>query len=653
MAPRARTKASAAAANIASAASKVSPSAVKPKPPRASKKARVAAASLATLQKTRNVQVKEVTSVKNTSNAYDGHFDRGIRFLATLIEERRNNSEDICSEGIPTDELEKAFTNPPNRYSAMAVEMFLVQKCFVQGLRKDTAYGIQGAFAKYWDTMNGDKYAGDYRLDDKTGEVTGCPARAPAVMAVIHAVKVRAVEKGHAASRNHAEAITVEEMKKIIDWSEKMCPDDLLTLPVKDIETLMFRAEHALMRAFISSAFTLWTRCFELLTLQEQDIKEDCVGPAPYYIPHFKIVLENRKGWQHAKGYEGPRTGNIYDIYHQDVHAIDMSTHLPKWRAYLQKLQPNHKVEGNDYIFPYIAPNGLIHPKRDMSYDMLQGLLTKFAAAAGLKKHYTTHCFRRGGAQYRFMYAPIGMRWPLSWIRWWGGWAIGEHVDTLMKYLMDSLQSFEAGHGNALHPIPLGADQSFMGDHIAVAPVSSLEVREFKAGIDHKIDELVKVITATLSHTCHSDMVSHTLETTLNPSNTSVGPTRVSHTQSRVISRAASAPYILPESPPEAIVIEASRGMSPASSERGTSSEGGTVIMPSFRRFTFAIPDLGRVPGAWRRVIKQWEEIDPVTKCALKDWPKDWYEGSSATASKRNQRKTIFDEFVRKKKKYM
>jgi hypothetical protein len=50
-------------------------------------------------------------------------------------------------------------------------------------------------------------------------------------------------------------------------------------------------------------------RCFELLTLQDQDIKNDCVGPAPYYFPHFKVVLENRKGWQHAKGYDGPRTG--------------------------------------------------------------------------------------------------------------------------------------------------------------------------------------------------------------------------------------------------------------------------------------------------------------------------------------------------------
>jgi len=107
---------------------------------------------------------------------------------------------------------------------------------------------------------DGNKYAGNYQLDKKTGEVKGCPARAPAVMAVLHAVKIRAVEKGHAAVCNHAEAITIEEVQKIMEWSEKTCPDNLLTLPVEDLEILMFRAEHALMRAFISSAFTLWTR---------------------------------------------------------------------------------------------------------------------------------------------------------------------------------------------------------------------------------------------------------------------------------------------------------------------------------------------------------------------------------------------------------
>ena len=43
-------------------------------------------------------------------------------------------------------------------------------------------------------------------------------------------------------------------------------------------------------------------------------------------------------------------------------------------------------------------------------------------------EHYTTHCFRHGGAQYRFMFAPVGQRWTLACIRWWGGWAKNEHV---------------------------------------------------------------------------------------------------------------------------------------------------------------------------------------------------------------------------------
>ena len=69
--------------------------------------------------------------------------------------------------------------------------------------------------------------------------------------------------------------------------------------------------------------------------MQAGDITDGCVGLAPYYIPHFKVQLENRKGWQKEKGYDGPRSsksialvckrtkqlayakkkGNVYDMY--------------------------------------------------------------------------------------------------------------------------------------------------------------------------------------------------------------------------------------------------------------------------------------------------------------------------------------------------
>lgn len=122
--------------------------------PTRKKKSQSATSSLKTLQKVRNEKVSEFSTVKNTNNAYNGHVARGMAFLKEIVKDREENGEGtMCSLGIPTDELEKAFDKPPNRYSALALEMFLVQKCFTEDLGISTAYGIHGGFAAYWDTM--------------------------------------------------------------------------------------------------------------------------------------------------------------------------------------------------------------------------------------------------------------------------------------------------------------------------------------------------------------------------------------------------------------------------------------------------------------------------------------------------------------------
>ena len=121
----------------------------------AHKKSRSATSSLKTLQKIRDAKVVEFSAVKNTDAAYNGHITRGMKFLKDIVKERREDGagETNGSLGIPTDELERAFDKPPNRYSATALEMFLVQKCFTDRLGSSTADGIHGAFASYWDTM--------------------------------------------------------------------------------------------------------------------------------------------------------------------------------------------------------------------------------------------------------------------------------------------------------------------------------------------------------------------------------------------------------------------------------------------------------------------------------------------------------------------
>ena len=184
-------------------------------------------------------------------------------------------------------------------------------------------------------------------------------------------------------------------------------------------------------------------RCFKLLSLQAHNLTEGCLGPAPFYVPHFKVELLEWKGWQNEKGYDGPREGAsvqspndvtyspcitacIYDIYQQPIPEMDMHSHLLRWKAFL-KTVIGRKLALEDYVFPHIV-NGVIRTDRQMSYNSLQGMLTEFCQWSETQKRYTTHSFRWGGAQYRFMYAPIGQWWSLNQIWWWGGWAVGEHV---------------------------------------------------------------------------------------------------------------------------------------------------------------------------------------------------------------------------------
>ncbi|ETO81580.1 hypothetical protein F444_04149 [Phytophthora nicotianae P1976] len=81
------------------------------------------------------------------------------------------------------------------------------------------------------------------------------------------------------------------------------------------------------------------------------------------------------------------------------------------------------------------------------------------AEAAGISKNvlgddiwFTFHCFLRGGAQYRFMFAPEKRRWSLKLVKWWAGWAPSEKAETVTRYLLAGV---------------LDRDESLLGDSLA------------------------------------------------------------------------------------------------------------------------------------------------------------------------------------------
>lgn len=105
------------------------------------------------LAKITKASVEKYNKVKNTSTAYLGNIRRCKEFLAQQIKIRRESHVIICELGIPTEELEKALDHPPNEYSAMVIEMFITEKCFMRNCKEQVAEGIHAAFCRYWDTM--------------------------------------------------------------------------------------------------------------------------------------------------------------------------------------------------------------------------------------------------------------------------------------------------------------------------------------------------------------------------------------------------------------------------------------------------------------------------------------------------------------------
>lgn len=111
---------------------------------------------------------------------------------------------------------------------------------------------------------------------------------------------------------------------------------------------------------------------------------------------------------------------------------MDAYRWLNEWLAYLPFVY-GRPLEPDDHIFPAITVGKggktfVVDPSRPMSHDTWQTLLTDYTSKAGIGKHFSTHGFRRGGAQYRFLFAPPGRKWPLHVVSWWGGWALGEYV---------------------------------------------------------------------------------------------------------------------------------------------------------------------------------------------------------------------------------
>ncbi|KAJ3522529.1 hypothetical protein NMY22_g11852 [Coprinellus aureogranulatus] len=382
---------------------------------------------------------------KETTENYRGHIrrckewlrkfaadeeDAQAQFQASLKEGKFSTGEDEAFDGVENISADPRFLScldgPPNEFTPIAIAMYISHQCFEKGLSGGTAYSIYSAFLWHYDTLAGDKYRGKWVCDASTGVCRGNPARSAHVTDINESCQNKDGER----ERNHSKPMSLENMERIYAESLRKCPEGLIPQTGDDIELM---AKHLYWRAFSSFAFVLWTRNFETTNVRYENIVFPGCGERPRYspnpaeqVPYFTIQLTERKNWQNKmKKGEHQLTGNEYNIWplppSTTTPSIDLYKHLLLWLDFAEVYLLGRPWDPKDHVFPRMGKHARAHPDTAPTPDAISKMIFEMATAAGIANadKFTTHCFRRGGSQYRFMFAPVGQRW--RWLVFVGG----------------------------------------------------------------------------------------------------------------------------------------------------------------------------------------------------------------------------------------
>ncbi|KAH7871951.1 uncharacterized protein C8R40DRAFT_1273810 [Lentinula edodes] len=531
--------------------------------------------------------------------------------------EEDNNDENVeiadnskANPKMATD-LRGCLDGKPNQNTPEAIALFMSWKCYNEGRKAATANQIHAAFKYHYTHLNGDKYRGAWRYNEALQEWVGNPCDSAQVGDLHEGCK----RKDGEAERRHSTPASIIIMQRLYAFSISTCPDNYL---VVDAQSLAFKTRHLRFRAYSSLGFTIWTS--ETSGLQAKHIDRNPLprpGATPSDPPFIQVNLRDRKNWQkkQAKN-ETQLNGHRYNLYPQKIRAICAYTHVSVWMDFSEKHILRRKYEPEDYIFPNINANGITVQNQPVTPEAVQKMIDEFTSSAGVPGAFTTHCFRRGGAQYRFMFAPIGERWTLARIRWWGGWAPNEKCDTLIRYLLDELNTYEEDHSDALAPIDRRASESHAGEAAEMSPVSAAECRSLFQ-------------TQSLATDCQYRL------TNIPPKfpHSSFLPIRNTQIPSSLIYSSASFVPVVGDH--QTTYIQAA-----------SSSTTQSSFLPDLTHVP-TIPNIRPGPDGWKQVVRDWDHADPSRNhhYALRNWKPEWAK-EMKLASIYNKRKLIATEFI-------
>ena len=214
------------------------------------------------------------------------------------------------------------------------------------------------------------------------------------------------------------------------------------------------RTQLEFMHFFMILAYRLWARCDEVCSMQWSQINNEIQYSQKGNHPYLEVTITFRKTNQ-----TNANNHHVHKLYHlKGRPLVDAASAYLQWKAYWT-LVSGQAPTPNDLIFPCIARDK-VHLEHGitMKATQINLLLANMEAINSIlptaQGHFTSHSFRRGGAQDAVMHAHLynESRISVSHALWWGGWAQTEKVTTLAHYLFEEVAAQEQDHGDMEHP---------------------------------------------------------------------------------------------------------------------------------------------------------------------------------------------------------
>lgn len=335
-------------------------------------------------------------------------------------------------------------------------------------------------------------------------------------------------------------------------------------------------------------------------------------------VPYIMITLKDRK---YTREVDGQRYA-LYEL--SDEKCACAYAHLKEWMDTYKRML-NRNFIPSDVVFPHcnesvtevffgekMVPSTFM--KTVNSGASACDIMPVNAAGEALGK-FTAHCFRRGGAQHRFVTGKS--RLPLDVVKWWGGWGASDDFNTIIRYLLEETSLYERNYKHYL--FTKGSDARMFNCNVTSFEDIGREMGTFQWTVLQKLSHFEQ------SSLANRLLVSQQMDTSLNALKGEIGDTLTKFKSEVMLEIKGD------NSDPDAEQVESMSGINATQEVR----DGGWTHVPSCK--------------TWREVLVHWKVgcREKNLLCSLNDWSMEARNVSSKIRSSYSDRKIIAEEHER------